>query len=73
MTADLPNELTELLDKIILHGSLEFRNNRYLQNLLILNAIKVSVFFFCCASFLMLVLSDAKRPSIRFVMVSLDS
>ena len=41
MTADMPEELTELLEKIILHGNSEFKNNRYLQNLLILTAIKV--------------------------------
>eukprot|EP01012_Entosiphon_sulcatum_P019743 TRINITY_DN2467_c0_g1_i2.p1 TRINITY_DN2467_c0_g1~~TRINITY_DN2467_c0_g1_i2.p1 ORF type:complete len:1682 (-),score=470.43 TRINITY_DN2467_c0_g1_i2:58-5103(-) len=40
MTANLPHELTELLEKIVLHGSSEFKNNRYLQNLLILTAIK---------------------------------
>ncbi|MES1909742.1 MAG: hypothetical protein MHM6MM_002439 [Cercozoa sp. M6MM] len=40
--ADLPNELIELLERIVLHGSadLEFRNNRNLQNLLILTAIR---------------------------------
>lgn len=40
MTAELPHELTELLEKIILHGNSEFKNNRFLQNLLILTAIK---------------------------------
>jgi len=41
ITADLPNELIELLDKIVLHGtSDEFRNNKNLQNLLLLTAIK---------------------------------
>eukprot|EP00669_Euglena_mutabilis_P008039 TRINITY_DN3191_c0_g1_i1.p1 TRINITY_DN3191_c0_g1~~TRINITY_DN3191_c0_g1_i1.p1 ORF type:complete len:761 (-),score=398.55 TRINITY_DN3191_c0_g1_i1:340-2622(-) len=40
MTADMPEELTELLEKIVLHGNSEFKNNRYLQNLLILTAIK---------------------------------
>jgi len=39
MTADLPNELIELLEKIVLHGD-EFSNNKNLQNLLILTAIK---------------------------------
>ena len=39
MAADLPEHLTALLEKIILHGT-EFKNNRYLQNLLILTAIK---------------------------------
>ncbi|KAL9644530.1 hypothetical protein ABK040_009394 [Willaertia magna] len=39
MTANLPNELIELLEKIVLHGSSEFKNNRNLQNLLILTAI----------------------------------
>eukprot|EP00303_Exanthemachrysis_gayraliae_P005622 CAMPEP_0206005570 /NCGR_PEP_ID=MMETSP1464-20131121/4652_1 /ASSEMBLY_ACC=CAM_ASM_001124 /TAXON_ID=119497 /ORGANISM="Exanthemachrysis gayraliae, Strain RCC1523" /LENGTH=1697 /DNA_ID=CAMNT_0053379013 /DNA_START=54 /DNA_END=5144 /DNA_ORIENTATION=+ len=41
ITADLPNELIELLDKIVLHGTTdEFRNNKNLQNLLLLTAIK---------------------------------
>mmetsp|Transcript_21715 Transcript_21715/g.40605 ORF Transcript_21715/g.40605 Transcript_21715/m.40605 type:complete len:1699 (-) Transcript_21715:62-5158(-) len=39
MTAELPNELIELLEKIVLHGD-EFSNNKNLQNLLILTAIK---------------------------------
>jgi len=37
--ADLPNELIELLEKIVLHSS-DFSGNRNLQNLLILTAIK---------------------------------
>eukprot|EP01083_Nonionella_stella_P040976 111112_1 len=42
MAADLPNELIELLERIVLHGSAdsELHNNRNLQNLLILTAIK---------------------------------
>ncbi len=40
MTADLPNELIELLEKIVIEGH-EFSGNRNLQNLLILTAIKV--------------------------------
>lgn len=39
MTADLPNELIELLEKIVIEGH-EFAGNRNLQNLLILTAIK---------------------------------
>jgi len=39
MVADLPNELIELLEKIVLQGT-EFANNKNLQNLLILTAIK---------------------------------
>lgn len=39
MTADLPNELIELLEKIVIEGT-EFNGNRNLQNLLILTAIK---------------------------------
>merc|ERR1719310_601890 len=39
MNADLPNELIELLEKIVLQNS-EFSDNRNLQNLLILQAIK---------------------------------
>eukprot|EP00746_Dinoflagellata_sp_MGD_P067668 gnl/MRDRNA2_/MRDRNA2_27935_c0_seq2.p1 gnl/MRDRNA2_/MRDRNA2_27935_c0~~gnl/MRDRNA2_/MRDRNA2_27935_c0_seq2.p1 ORF type:complete len:1218 (-),score=298.35 gnl/MRDRNA2_/MRDRNA2_27935_c0_seq2:236-3889(-) len=39
ISADLPNELIELLEKIVLHNS-DFSNNRNLQNLLILTAIK---------------------------------
>eukprot|EP01134_Creolimax_fragrantissima_P001261 CFRG1261T1 len=39
MTADLPNELIELLEKIVLDNS-AFSDNRNLQNLLILTAIK---------------------------------
>lgn len=42
MAANLPNELIELLEKIILHGPQdgEFAQNKSLQNLLILTAIK---------------------------------
>lgn len=42
MAANLPNELIELLERIILHGPAdgEFATNRNLQNLLILTAIK---------------------------------
>ncbi|RUS20583.1 clathrin, heavy polypeptide, isoform CRA_b, partial [Endogone sp. FLAS-F59071] len=39
MAADLPNELIELLEKIVLENS-AFSDNRVLQNLLILTAIK---------------------------------
>ena len=39
MAADLPNELIELLEKIVLENS-AFNDNRNLQNLLILTAIK---------------------------------
>jgi len=39
MTAELPHELIELLEKIVLHGS-DFAQNENLQNLLILTAIK---------------------------------
>lgn len=39
MEAELPNELIELLERIVLQGS-DFSNNRNLQNLLILTAIK---------------------------------
>ncbi|XP_039724292.1 clathrin heavy chain 2 isoform X3 [Pteropus medius] len=39
MTADLPNELIELLEKIVLNNSV-FSEHRNLQNLLILTAIK---------------------------------
>ncbi|KAJ3319704.1 hypothetical protein HDV06_006120 [Boothiomyces sp. JEL0866] len=39
MAADLPNELIELLEKLVLEGS-SFNENRNLQNLLILTAIK---------------------------------
>merc|ERR1712151_1351033 len=39
ISADLPNELIELLEKIVLHNS-DFSKNRNLQNLLILTAIK---------------------------------
>ena len=40
MTAELPSELIELLEKLVL-GESQFSNNRHLQNLLILTAIKV--------------------------------
>lgn len=42
MRADLPNELIELLEKIVLHSPKErgFHNVKNLQNLLILTAIK---------------------------------
>lgn len=39
MAADLPNELINLLEKLVLEGS-TFNDNRNLQNLLILTAIK---------------------------------
>jgi len=39
MDADMPNELIELLEKIVLHNS-DFSDNKNLQNLLILTAIK---------------------------------
>jgi clathrin heavy chain len=40
MSADLPNELIELLEKIVLDESSVFRDHRNLQNLLILTAVK---------------------------------
>ena len=42
MKASLHNELMFLLEKIVMHGPREFRQNMYLQNLLILTAIKTS-------------------------------
>lgn len=39
MTAELPQELIELLERIVLHNS-DFSSNDQLQNLLILTAIK---------------------------------
>lgn len=39
MVADLPNELINLLEKIVLHNS-EFGKFKKLQNLLIITAIK---------------------------------
>lgn len=39
MVADLPNELINLLEKIVLHNS-EFGSFKKLQNLLIITAIK---------------------------------
>lgn len=43
MKADLPNELIELLEKLVLESSSSFGSNRNLQNLLILTAIKAEV------------------------------
>lgn len=43
MAADLPNELIELLEKIVLDNS-AFSEHRNLQNLLILTAMRVSAF-----------------------------
>ncbi|BAT97097.1 hypothetical protein VIGAN_09045300 [Vigna angularis var. angularis] len=43
MTADLPHELIELLEKIVLHNS-AFSGNFNLQNILILTAIKADPF-----------------------------
>lgn len=40
MAAELPNELIELLEKLVLEGS-AFSDNRNLQNLLVLTAVKV--------------------------------
>ena len=40
MAADLPNELIELLEKIVLENS-AFSDNKTLQNLLIFTAVKV--------------------------------
>jgi clathrin heavy chain len=42
MAADMPSELIELLEKIVLQTGGEFANNRNLQNLLILQAIKAA-------------------------------
>lgn len=42
MDADLPGELIELLEKIVLENSTIFSENKNLQNLLILTAIKTS-------------------------------
>lgn len=41
MACDMPEELIELLERIVLQGS-EFSNNKNLQNLLILTAIRAS-------------------------------
>lgn len=41
MEADLPNELLSLLEKLVLQGT-DFKDNKNLQNLLILTAIKCS-------------------------------
>lgn len=41
MACDMPEELIELLERIVLQGS-EFSNNRNLQNLLILTAIRAN-------------------------------
>jgi clathrin heavy chain len=38
MNADMTHELTALLDQIVVHG--EFRKNRFLENLLIMSAIR---------------------------------
>ncbi|XP_064391416.1 clathrin heavy chain 1-like [Halichondria panicea] len=43
MTADLPKELIELLEKIVLDENSIFRDHRNLQNLLILTAIKADI------------------------------
>mmetsp|Transcript_59562 Transcript_59562/g.174212 ORF Transcript_59562/g.174212 Transcript_59562/m.174212 type:complete len:1727 (+) Transcript_59562:54-5234(+) len=40
IAADLPNELIELLEKIVFHKSADFSKNKNLQNLLILTAVK---------------------------------
>ena len=40
MAADLPDELVELLDKIVLYTSAPFRKHRNLQNLLLLTAMQ---------------------------------
>eukprot|EP01048_Picozoa_sp_COSAG05_P002188 COSAG05_NODE_84_length_20716_cov_100.586312_2_plen_1571_part_00 len=40
MNAELPNELIELLDKIVLGPGSQFQNEKSLQNLLILTAVK---------------------------------
>ena len=41
MACDMPEELIELLERIVLQGS-EFSNNKNLQNLLILTAIRAN-------------------------------
>lgn len=43
MAADLPKELIELLEKLVLEGA-TFNDNKNLQNLLILTAIKVNYY-----------------------------
>ena len=42
MTANLPNELIELLEKIVLRPDSDFASNKNLQNLLILTAVQVA-------------------------------
>ena len=42
MSANLPNELIELLEKIVLRADSEFASNKNLQNLLILTAVQVA-------------------------------
>jgi clathrin heavy chain len=42
MTANLPNELMELLEKIVLRPDSDFAHNKNLQNLLILTAVQVA-------------------------------
>lgn len=42
MAAELPNELIELLEKIVLESS-AFNDNKTLQNLLIYTAVKVKI------------------------------
>lgn len=44
MNADLPIELIELLEKLILENT-AFSDHKVLQNLLILTAIKVSLLY----------------------------
>ena len=41
MHCDMPGELIELLERIVLQGS-DFSNNKNLQNLLILTAIRAN-------------------------------
>ena len=38
--ANLPEKLTTVLERVVMHGPREFRQNKYLQNLLIITAIK---------------------------------
>lgn len=67
MSADLPNELIELLEKIVLDNS-AFSDNRNLQNLLILTAIKADAYVLCPSTVVAVVLVSCKNKCCRYAM-----
>ena len=66
MTANLPNELIELLEKIVLRPDSEFANNKNLQNLLILTAVQVDVLLALLLTLLLALLRALLSATLEF-------